>query len=258
MAEKENKELKETKEEKVESSEEDKQLFTITTKNIWKITTVVLAIIIIALLIQNVKYKKLAEGTDTVPTEERDGTEQPTTLIDMAISDADNMKGDENAPITIIEYSDFQCPYCKRFYEQTFSSIETNYVDTGKVKVVFRHFPLSFHQNAEIAAEAAECAGEQDKFWEMHDILFESGSGDGTGLSADDVKGYASELGLDTTQFNTCVDSSKYAEKIESDMKAGIAAGVGGTPAFVINGHLVVGAQPYAVFQAAIDTALAE
>ncbi|MFA6888018.1 MAG: thioredoxin domain-containing protein, partial [Candidatus Woesearchaeota archaeon] len=190
MAEKENKEIKEQKiEEKIEQSD-DKQLFTITTQNIWKITTVVLAIIVIALLIQNSKYRGTAqqEGTEIVDGTEDEVVGEPA-ILDMTISDADYVEGSEDAPVTIIEYSDFQCPYCKRFYEQSLSSIETNYVETGKVKIIFRHFPLSFHQNALTAAEAVECAGEQDKFWEMHDKLFESGSGDGTGLSADDVKG---------------------------------------------------------------------
>jgi len=257
MAEKENKESKETKEQKIENTEEDKQLFTITTKNVWKLTTVVLAIIVIALLIQNAKYRGAAQEQVAVDDIVVDDTAGYQALLDTTVSEADHIEGNEGAPVTIIEYSDFQCPYCKRFYQETFSNIETDYIDTGKVKIVFRHFPLSFHQNAETAAEGAECAGEQGKFWEMHNELFDSGSGDGTGLSADDIKGYAAGLGLDTTQFNTCLDSNKYTDKIQSDMKAGIAAGVQGTPAFVINGQLVVGAQPYSVFQTAIEAALA-
>ncbi len=166
--------------------------------------------------------------------------------------------GKDNAPVTIIEFSDFQCPFCKRFNDQTMGQLKTNYIDTGKARIVFRHYPLPFHQNAPKAHEASMCADDQDKFWEFHDILFAKGAGDGTGLAVADLKQYAADLKLDTTKFNSCLDSGKYTKYVADDMAAGSAAGVSGTPSFVINGQLVVGAQPYSVFAAAIDAALAK
>lgn len=237
-----------------------KELFSVTTENIWKITTIVLAIVVIAFVVRG-WGDNTQEGTpagDDNPTDPGDtGT---TDIVEVTLTDADYVKGDPDAPVTIVEYSDFQCPYCQRFYLQTLPSIQENYIDTGKVKLVYRHFPLSFHQNAEIAAEAAECAGEQDDemFWAMHDMMFENGSGDGSGLAREDLIGYATTLGLDVDAFTTCVDENRYADKIQSDMASGVAAGVTGTPGFLVNGQLVVGAQPYSVFQAAIEAALAE
>ncbi|PIN79406.1 hypothetical protein COV16_04415 [Candidatus Woesearchaeota archaeon CG10_big_fil_rev_8_21_14_0_10_34_8] len=249
MAEKEHKEEKESK-----------QLFSITTNNVWKITTVVLAVLVIILIILITRDFMSPAGGPSDATDFADDTEDDAAEIefsDVELSDGDWIKGEEDAPVTIIEYSDFQCPYCQRFYLQTLSSIEENYIDTGKVKIVFRHFPLSFHQNAQISAEAAECAGEQGMFWEMHDMLFENGSGDGTGLAQTDIEGYAADLGLDTATFSECLDSGKYTEKVQTDIKTGAAQGVKGTPGFIVNGVLVSGAQPYSVFEQVIEAALA-
>ena len=183
-----------------------------------------------------------------------DGTELPTDSADStdtAFVDGDYVKGDENAPVTIIEYSDFECPFCGRFFEQTLPQIEENYIDTGKVKLIYRDFPLGFHANAQKAAEAAECAGEQGKYWEMHDTLYETGA-----LSIANLKQHAKDLGLDSTQFDSCLDSGKYATEVTDDMAKGQAAGVSGTPSFTINGKLLVGAQPYATFAQMIDAEL--
>ena len=167
-------------------------------------------------------------------------------------ADDDPVKGNPDAPVTIIEFSDFQCPYCASFFSDTLPQIEQNYIDTGKVKLVYRDFPLSFHANAEPAAEAAECAGEQGKYWEMHDKLFENQAS----LSAASYKQWAADLGLDTAKFDSCLDSSKYASEIQKDVQDGQAAGVSGTPTFFVNGNKVVGAQPYSVFEQAIEAAL--
>ena len=179
------------------------------------------------------------------------------TPIQVSIDD-DPVKGDKDAPVTIVEFSDFQCPFCQRFYQQTLPSIEENYVKTGKVKIVFRDFPLSFHQNAQKAAEAAECADDQGKFWQYHDMLFEKGSGDGTGLATNDLKSYAQTLGLNTATFNNCLDSGKYTSEVQKDQADGTSYGVRGTPAFFVNGQLISGAQPYANFQQVIDAELAK
>ncbi|MEK6875517.1 MAG: thioredoxin domain-containing protein [Nanoarchaeota archaeon] len=166
--------------------------------------------------------------------------------------DDDAVKGDDNAPVIMVEFSDYECPYCGRHFEQTYSQIIQEYVDTGKVKLVFRDFPLSFHPNAQKAAEAAECAGEQNKYWEMHDKLFENQQA----LSVKDLKQYAKEIGLNTAKFNSCLDSGEMASEVSKDMQDGQAAGISGTPGFIINGQLASGAQPFSVFKQIIDQEL--
>ncbi|MCA9477896.1 MAG: DsbA family protein [Nanoarchaeota archaeon] len=161
-------------------------------------------------------------------------------------------EGADDAPVTIVEWSDFECPYCGRFYSQTLGSIRSDYVDSGKVKIIFKNFPLSFHPQAQKAAEAAECAGDQDMFWEMHDMLFEKGVTGGV----DSFKQFAADLGLDTQKFNTCLDSGEKASITAADQAEGVANGITGTPGFIINGQKVSGAQPYAVFQQVIEAAL--
>ena len=167
-------------------------------------------------------------------------------------ADDDPVMGDEDAPVTIIEFSDFQCPYCGKFFSDTLPSIEKYYVNTGKAKLVFRDFPLPIHPNAESAALAAECAHEQGQFWAYHDYLF-SNQAD---LSDANYKKWAEDLGLDTAKFNDCLDSKKYLSEVQADMADGQSYGVAGTPAFFINGKMVNGAQPYEMFQQEIDAAL--
>jgi len=166
--------------------------------------------------------------------------------------DGDPSMGDKDAPVTIISFTDFQCPYCSRFVLQTFPEIKKTYIDTGKVRFVLRDFPLPFHQFSQKAHEAAECANEQGKFWEMHDLLF----GNQDKLSITDLKQFAKDLSLDSAKFDSCLDSGKFASEVAKDASDGQAAGVSGTPSFVINGKLLVGAQPFSAFQQAIDAAL--
>jgi len=162
---------------------------------------------------------------------------------------AENVKGTTDAKVTIIEYSDFQCPYCGNV-QSTIKQIMSSY--NGKVKLQFKHYPLSFHSNAQKASEAAECAADQGKFWEMHDILFANQNS----LSVDNLKTYAQKLGLDTATFNSCLDNSLKEDIVKKDMDGGIAAGIQGTPTFSINGKLISGAQPYDSFKTVIDSAL--
>lgn len=180
------------------------------------------------------------------------GNAAPTVNMKDLLDD-DAVLGDPNAPVTIVEFSDYECPFCQRFYVQTFGQIKENYIDTGKVKLIYRDFPLSFHEHAEKAAEAAECAGEQGKYYEMGDKLFSEGVDGGV----DSFKQYAVDLGLDTDAFNTCLDSGQMASEIQKDMVAGQKAGVQGTPSFFIDGEMITGAQPYSVFEDAIEKALA-
>ena len=168
-----------------------------------------------------------------------------------------NIKGNENAPITIIEFSDFECPFCARFYTDTFSQIEKEYIDTGKVKVAYMHFPLGFHSQAGPAAEASECAAEQGKFWEMHDKLFENSPA----FSDSNYKVWAKEIGLNEAQFNDCLDNGKYATKVNAELTYGSQLGVSGTPGFFVGneetGYVVIsGAQPFSVFKQVIDSQL--
>ncbi len=194
-------------------------------------------------------------------------TETPTDTADQAIpkevpkqqptrvqvsADDDPVLGDPNAPVTIIEFSDYQCPFCRRFWQQTLPLIKQNFIDTGKVKLVYRDFPLNFHQYAQKAAEAAECAGEQGKYWEYHDILFERQSEWST-QGVQKFKDYAAELGLDLEQFSSCLDSGKYAQEVQKDYQDGVSYGVQGTPTFFINGVKIVGAQPYQTFETVIN-----
>ncbi len=171
------------------------------------------------------------------------------------------MRGDADAPITIYEFSDYQCPFCLRHFEQAMPKIIEQYVDTGNVRYIFKDFPITgIHPQAPKASEAAECAGEQERYWEMHDRLFQGQQADWN-QNPDAVnifKSYAEELGLDTAPFDECLDSGRYTEEVSSDLNEGVQAGVTGTPAFFINGQFVSGAQPYEVFQQLIEALLEE
>jgi protein-disulfide isomerase len=167
--------------------------------------------------------------------------------------------GNKNAKVTMVEFSDFQCPFCKQFVDNTFAQIKKDYIDTGKVKFVYRHFPLPIHPNAPLAANAAECANDQGKFWDMHDKLFAT-QDTWAGLTNDAAKAdfisYAGDLGLDTTAFDSCLSANQDADKIKKDSDAATAAGVSATPTFVINGEVVVGALPYDSFKQVLDAKL--
>jgi protein-disulfide isomerase len=158
-------------------------------------------------------------------------------------------KGPAAAPVRIIEFSDFECPFCLRAFPIV-GQVLSAYGD--QVRLVYRHYPLPNHPNARPAAEAADCAAEQGKFWEFHDRLF----ADQTRLGVGDLKQHASALGLNTAQFNDCVDTRKFAQQVDADIAAANAAGVSGTPAFFINGRPLSGAQPFEAFKKVIDEEL--
>ncbi len=158
--------------------------------------------------------------------------------------------------VEIVVFSDFQCPFCQSFWAGAYKQIKEKYVDTGKAKLVFRHFPLPIHQFAEKAAEASECAYKQGKFSEYHDTLFASTRSDGSGLSTTDLKKYAVNLGLDAQKFNQCLDSGETANIVKSDIADGEKAQVNGTPTIFINGKRVVGALPFAEFEKVIEAEL--
>ena len=192
------------------------------------------------------------EGTTPTQPSQPAAPTQPSAPVDVSADD-DPVKGDADAPVEIIEFSDFQCPFCNRFYTQTLPQIEEEYIATGKAKLVYRDFPLTnIHPEAAPAAAAAECADDQGKFWEYHDILFENYQT----LSTSNYKQWAADLGLNQAQFDECVDSGKYEGEVAQDFSDGQAAGVTGTPTFFVNGQKISGAQPFSSFQAAIEAAL--
>jgi len=159
-------------------------------------------------------------------------------------------KGPSTAPVTIVEFSDFECPYCSKA-EETVSQVLKQYGD--KVRLVYRDFPLPFHPNAQKAAEAAQCAGDQGKYWEMHEKLFANQKA----LTVGDLKGHAKAVGLDAGKFDKCLDSGDKAKVVADHRKAGEKVGVTGTPAFFVNGYQLTGAQPIDAFREIIDQELA-
>ncbi|MDX1614595.1 MAG: thioredoxin domain-containing protein [Candidatus Promineifilaceae bacterium] len=165
--------------------------------------------------------------------------------------------GDPDAPVTIVEFTDFQCPFCSRHYTQTYPQIVEQYVDTGLVRYVFKDFPLNnIHPQAAKAAEAARCAGDQEAYVEMHDLLFARQQ---VWSGADPVPifvDFAEELGLDTTAFEQCLVTDTYADAVTADLQEGIALGITGTPGFFLNGYPLSGAQPFSVFEQAIQSLL--
>ncbi len=175
-------------------------------------------------------------------------------------ADDDPFLGKANAPVTMIEFSDFQCPFCRKFWREAFSQIKKNYIDSGQVKFVYRDFPIaSLHPAAEAAAYAGECAQEQGKFWQMHDKIFEEQDRQGQGtitFGVADLKNWAREIGLSEEEFNSCLDSQKYREEVQRDLEAGLAAGVAGTPTFYLNGRVVRGALEYEQFAKVIEEEL--
>jgi protein-disulfide isomerase len=161
-------------------------------------------------------------------------------------------RGPKDAPVTIVEFSDFQCPFCKTA-NATVKQVLDKY--PGKVRLVFRDYPLvSIHPQAPKAHEAARCAADQGKFWEYHDLLFERSPR----MAPADLKQYAQDLKLDPAKFAQCLDGGKYAAEVDKDVQEGADLGITGTPSFFVNGRQIVGAQPMAAFQKLIDGELAK
>jgi protein-disulfide isomerase len=207
--------------------------------------------VIVAPRISLKDVNKPAAGLKEAVPEGSSGNSEEEIKADVFI-EGEPLLGDPNAPVTIIEFSDFQCPFCAEFDASTFPQIKKEYVDTGKAKVVFKNFPLSFHQFSQSAAEAGECAQEQGKFWEYKETLFENQEN----LSVENLKKYAKDLGLDAQKFDSCLDSEKFKSEVENDFNEGVAAGIMGTPSFIVGSETLVGAQPFSEFQKAIEQEL--
>lgn len=154
--------------------------------------------------------------------------------------------GETGAPITIIEYSDFQCPFCKRLYDETFEQLRTDYIDKGDVLYIVKDFPLSFHTHAREASHAARCANDQGKFWEMRELLYMNQSDWSSAADAStNFSDYAESLNLDTTLFDNCMVDEIHMAEIDAEFQEGVDAGIMGTPTLIVNGEFFVGSQPY-------------
>jgi protein-disulfide isomerase len=161
--------------------------------------------------------------------------------------------GSASAPITIIEFSDFQCSFCKRFWADTLPKLREAYIDQGKARFIYRHFAI-LGKHSEQAAQAAECAAEQGKFWEYHDQLFKNQGG--LAFTETKLRQYARDIGLNAGAFGACLGSGKHKDKVERETTAAAYVGGRGTPFFIVNQRHLVGAQPYEVFQKVIDEEL--
>lgn len=232
----------------------------------WKILALLTLVLVAVNLVFTLQLKNsIKSGTGEVtgqPTVPNNVGNQQPQKVQVDIKNEPAM-GNKNAKVVMVEFTDFQCPFCKRAFDTTYPQIKKDYIDTDKVYYVVRDFPLPFHTEADEAAEAANCAFDQNKYWEMHDLLF-SKQNDWAGSSDPKTifKGYAKDLGLNTATFNSCLDSGKYKTEIQADIQDGSKYGVGGTPTFYIgtlsDGFIeIVGAQPLSVFTQALGQALA-
>ena len=200
------------------------------------------------------------QGSEAVtPTPAPQVRQQPPEVTELSeeqraeIEEFDYVYGEEEAPVTMVEFTDYQCPFCGRYSNETLPKIEEEYIKTGKVKYVLRNIPLTFHQYAQKAAEAAMCAAAQGKYWEYHEVLFENQQA----LEVESLKKYAGQVGLDQAKFDQCLDEGEMEQVVKDDAALAQRVGVTGTPTFFINGKKLVGAQPYEVFKKMIDEALA-
>jgi protein-disulfide isomerase len=202
-------------------------------------------------LLQNQQQAAAAQPKPAVAAAE------PPEKVKMSVGQGWYALGREDAPVTMVEFTDYQCPFCRRFESQSFAQLKKDYIDTGKVRFVSRDLPLEFHPNAPGAANAARCAGEQNKFWEMHDVIMQDTA---TDLGPDAILKYAEKVNLDMPSFKTCIDQKKYVAAIQKDTVDAGMLGINGTPSFVIgktasdqiDGVRIVGAVPYSVFDSTI------
>lgn len=231
-----------------------KETFEIKKETLWKVATVVFAALWLFSLYSNGSFDFGGNDIKQVnPTVQNPTVEN----IQVKIDSSDPVLGDKNAEISIVEFSDFQCPFCARAADGAVAEFKkSSYFKDGKVNLVYKHFPLSsIHPYAQKAAEASACAQDQGKFWEMHDIIFANQQS----LDVASLKKYAGQIGLNKAQFDSCLDDGKKASKVSNDLKQATSAGGQGTPYFVLinkDGETtaISGAQPWANFEAAINS----
>jgi len=229
-------------------------------------TKILVALLIVASFLLGSLFTKvqyLEKGSFT-STQTESAAQAPaipaqTGPVDVSVDD-DPFLGDKNAKVTMIEFIDFECPFCKRYWQETHPKIVEEYVKKGLVKFVARDFPLDFHRPAAVKeAIAAECAREQkgdEVYFKYHDEIFTRTPSNGPGMPEGDYATAAQKLGLDVSKFNSCLTSEKYKDEVLKDFDDGTKAGVSGTPTIFINGTPIVGAQPFESFKAAIDAEL--
>ena len=221
----------------------------------------IIASFLIGVLVTKVQYLEKGGATDTTTQAINDGSapQAPTGPVDVDQGHLPVL-GEDDAKVTVVEFSDFQCPFCKSLFEESLPQIKKDFVDTGKIKFAYRHYPLtSIHTNAQKAAEASECANEQDNFWGYHDELFKN-QADWEALDSaaaqEKFVEYANAIGLDGATLGKCVSGGVMVEKVQEDIDDGNSAGVDGTPATFINGYLITGAVPYEEFKSLIEQEL--
>jgi protein-disulfide isomerase len=203
---------------------------------------------------------ELAEAYRPREEQQQQPPQEPTEPIDVPEDGAAFVMGDPIAPVTIVEFTDYQCPFCARHATQTMPQIKANFIDTGQVRYVIMDFPIiSNHPQATKAAEAARCAGDQEAYLEMHDVLFErqqqwSGNINAAGLFID----YAEQIGLEMATFTECLESGQYESAVLANLQTGVELGIRGTPSFFANGYFINGAQPYELFEQAVQELSAE
>ncbi len=221
--------------------------------DLWKAATIALAIILFIVIVNN------SFSNNTCPSDLNSSNAEFVAAnlnnlnpdLQKYKDDIGNgaMEGSKNAKIVVVEFSDFQCPFCEKFYSEAYKDLKKKYIDTGKVLFVYRNLPLPFHSHSTDAALAAECAKEQGKFWEYHNKLFDNQNA----LEKDDLKKYAKDIGLDTEKFNSCFDNKKYKDEVNKDLEYAQKMGLSGTPSFLINGVPLVGAQPLSAFESQFE-----
>lgn len=230
----------------------------------------VIASFLIGVLFTKVQYLEKASTGNTSAAATDPGTQPGAKPVAQApsgkikdVTDKDHIRGNKNAKISLVEYSDLECPFCKQFHP-TMKQLLKDYGE--KVNWVYRHYPLGFHANAEKEAEATECVAElggEDAFWSYVDKIFEKTTSNGTGFALDQLGPLASEVGVNQSTFQSCLDSGKYAQLVKDQIADGTTGGVNGTPStFVVDSKgstkLVVGAQPVDAFKTVIDQVLSQ
>ncbi|MEK7547274.1 MAG: DsbA family protein [Patescibacteria group bacterium] len=207
---------------------------------------------------------KVVTGIEQYIKDQQNKANQPDiSEVEGDFTDDDAVLGDKDAPLTIVEFSDFQCPACRSFYNNAFKELSSSYIGTGKVNLVYRDYPLSFHENALPAAIAAGCAKEQggdDKFFEIHDKIFDGQNLKGNGtveITNDELKKYAGEVGLDMKKFNDCFDNQSPLDEILKDRDDADKIGIDATPSFIIGNKKFSGAWTFDAFKEIIEAELA-
>lgn len=222
------------------------------------VSIIVAALMISGSVVYNASRSNLKAdlgGSDNYNT----GNEPADSGVSLQLNSQDVVLGDLNAPVTLVEYGDFQCPFCGRFFSQTEPAIKEEYVKTGKVKFVYRHFAFLGPESL-AAAEASECAKDQGKFWQYHDEIYKEEQRDGEehngNLNRDLFLGIAGRLGLNEADFASCFDQKKYANKVQDDLDSARLVGVSATPTNFVNGRKIEGALPFAQFKLVIEQEL--